>query len=84
MQEYEADGLVNNSDNKKIKMVVKAAVRKAVAVAKKRKSTRPSVSSIPSGSTSMFQKLEHSVVLGPAQQSLLLKPSGCYPSVNAV
>ena len=32
----------------------------------------------------MFQKLEHPVVSGPAQQSLLLKPSGRYPSVHAV
>ena len=76
VQDYDADALANNSDDKKIKKAVKAAEKKAVAVAKKRKSTKPSVSLIPSGSTAMFQKLEHPVVLGPAQQSLLLKPSG--------
>ena len=85
VQEYEADALVNNSDNeKKIEKAEKAAERKAVAAAKKRKSTRLSVSTLPSGSTAKFQKLEHPVGLGSVQQCLLLKPSGCYPSVPAV
>ena len=39
MQEYKADALVDNSDNEKIEKSEKAAKRKAVAAAKKRKST---------------------------------------------
>ena len=85
VQEYKADALVDNSDNeKKIEKAEKAAERNAVAATKKRKSTRLSVSTLPSGSAAKFQKLEHPDGSGPVQQSLVMKPSGCYPSVPAV
>ena len=77
VQEYEADELADNSDDeKKIEKTERAAKKKAVVAARKRKSTRPFSHQLPK-----IQKLEQPAVAAAQQQ---LKASGRFPVVPSI
>ena len=75
VQEYKADELADNSDDeKKIVKAERAAEKKAVVAARKRKSTRPF-----SHQLLKIQKLEQPAVAAAQQPTMQLKPMVIFP-----